>query len=380
MVFKNIHIIKDNNFFKAVYESFENNLPNQNFYVCWVSINDSRIFKTFNNILYTSLSNKNGILLTIETLKGFSFENIFLHDAEKYKIDFICLLKAKFKFKLYWFFYGYDLHSRLEEEKKLIFIDPFSSKVNVSLAIRKLLVTFKNWIVYLFAYRRLSFVSFNQFAGIVDFFCFWNEYDYKLLIENYQTNAQFKYFIYYGLLPNLNKINNHVSKNNLLINHNASVYGNHVTIFKKLFHLNITDKIICPINYGDSKNGITIMKFGVGYFSENIHFITEYLEKDKYFDIISNIKVAIFGHRRQEGAANIFALIYFGAKVFLRNDNSVLKWLKDRGFICFSFEDELNSLNDLEQLDDGSAAINRNLYLEYFDSSLEFGVFKKLVV
>ncbi|MBK6732482.1 MAG: hypothetical protein IPG60_16510 [Bacteroidetes bacterium] len=71
---------------------------------------------------------------------------------------------------------------------------------------------------------------------------------------------------------------------------------------------------------------------------------------DEYYALISNVPVAIFGHRRQEAAGNIFYLIGKGVKIFLRNDNNMISWFRDRGFIVYSFEDNLSSINDLRPL------------------------------
>jgi hypothetical protein len=48
------------------------------------------------------------------------------------------------------------------------------------------------------------------------------------------------------------------------------------------------------------------------------------------------------GHLRQQAFANLIALFYFGAKIFLRDKNPLLRTFRDWGLRVFSVESDLN--------------------------------------
>ena len=94
--------------------------------------------------------------------------------------------------------------------------------------------------------------------------------------------------------------------------------------------------------------------------------LTEYLDSDAYFQLIDKSAAAIFGHRRQSGAGNIFYLLARGVKVFLREENSIIKYLKDKGVKVFSIEEDLKTYEDLKQLPKEIQEENKRLVLKEF--------------
>jgi hypothetical protein len=377
-MYKNLHLIFNDKFFDPAYQAFEKYYPGDNLFLCLTSIKDDKIYSQHNNILYSSLGTFKGLELAIKTFERYLFRNIFIHNADNLKIDYVLHLKRHYSFKIYWIFFGADLHGVLEDMGRLDALDN-NKLINKETGFLTKAKGGYQVVLRMLIYKKMYNYSFSEFCRAVDYFCFWNEFDYKLLNDNFNTQATFKNFFYLGLLPQPTLFDYAIAKNKILVNHNASPYGNHQTILSRLKSLNVTDEIICPISYGDIKNAKKIKKIGSTLFKENIIFIENFLSKDEYFELVSSAKVAIFGHRRQEAGANIFAMILNGSKVFLRNDNSVLSWLKLRGFICFSFEDDLNSIKDLSPLDQESISKNKALYSNYFSSSCELSMFEELI-
>ena len=379
----NLHLIHDDKFFLPAFTAFEKNYPKQNIYLCLTSISDKKIYTKNKNVLYVSLSTIKGVFKTEKFLKYYDISNVFVHNADKQKINFAIDFKIKFNAKIYWIFFGADLYSRLIEESKYQAFDEISivpKKRNTPK--NRLINNLKNFsqkISYLYLFGNMPNHNFVNFCEQVNFFCFWNENDYDLLINNYKTDAKYKNFLYFDLLPNSQIVLNNSLKNKILINHNASTYGNHKTLMDRLSQLGTTDQIICPLSYGNDRVKREVSAYGQTLFDKNIHILTDFMPKDAYFGILSEVKVAIFGHRRQEAGANIFAMLLFGAKVFLRNDNNMLNWLKKRGFVCFSFENDLNFVDDLTPLDYESILLNQTLYKKYFSKEVEIRVFKNLI-
>ena len=59
------------------------------------------------------------------------------------------------------------------------------------------------------------------------------------------------------------------------------------------------------------------------------------------------MNASIYGQHRQEGGGNIIQAFRSGTKVFLREDNNLLQLYRDWGLKVFSFENDLNSIEDL---------------------------------
>lgn len=186
---------------------------------------------------------------------------------------------------------------------------------------------------------------------MIDYFCFWNYEDYLLLQKKYKTNIKFKYFTYQAKYRG-DDLNNIVSfqpvskKKMILINHQASVSANHLTVVNRIAKLDTLNeyKKLVPLSYGfDSIRKLVIKKCSKVFHEQFIPLLS-YMPKEEYFKLICDSSVAIIGSKRQEAAGNIIFLLKSGVKVFLRNDNNLLAYYRKRGYIIFSFEDDLNTL------------------------------------
>jgi hypothetical protein len=375
----NLHLIHNDKFFLPAFTAFENNYPNQNLYLCLTSINDKTVYTRDKNVLYVSLLTIQGVRKVKKFLKNHHIYNILVHNADNQKINFALDFKNKYNCRIYWIFFGADLYARLIEDNKYQAFDQITISKEHKIPIRKNVINLFQNLSYIYLFGKLPNNKFDHFCKNVDFFCFWNENDYNLLTSNYKTNAKYKNFLYFDLLPNVQTISKSTLKNKILINHSASAYGNHKTVLDRLFQLGCNDEIICPLSYGNENIKKEIEAHAQTLFGNKVRVLKDFMPKDAYFEILSQVKVAFFGHRRQEAGANIFAMLLFGAKVFLRNDNNMLAWLKKRGFICFSFENDFNSIEDLNPLDHKAIVLNQELYVKYFSKEVEIEIFKNLI-
>ena len=93
---------------------------------------------------------------------------------------------------------------------------------------------------------------------------------------------------------------------------------------------------------------------------------------NEYNNFLDSIPVAIFGTMRQEAAGNIMRLLKSGTKVYFREKNPLFQYYKEKGFIVFSFERELNDITDLQclseegQLHNMQVAENMRVFYEDF--------------
>lgn len=113
----------------------------------------------------------------------------------------------------------------------------------------------------------------------------------------------------------------------ILIGNSATETNQHIEIldyFSKYKNENI--KIICPLSYGDEQYGAKVKAYGEKIFKEKFVALTHYMDKNEYFAIISNTKVAMFNNNRQQAMGNINIALAMGCKVFIRSDTAM--WSK----------------------------------------------------
>ena len=66
--------------------------------------------------------------------------------------------------------------------------------------------------------------------------------------------------------------------------------------------------------------------------------ILDYIEKEKYIELLSTCTVGIFNNNRQQAMGNINILLYLGKKLYLRTDVSMWDVYQERGYDIFSVE------------------------------------------
>ncbi len=370
-----LHLCFDGNFVTQSYQTFNKYYPNKNLFLVNKDSNKFKVIKDkehFHGIPFI----KNNFELIKRRCDNCGVDTILLHGLSR---TFVNLLEYLFSFrtyKVYWIFWGYELYVSLAQLDKYQLVDekasPFSLRTYMypnkwNLMLRKLL--------------RKQVISEVLMKAIpyIDYFCFWNYADYKLLQDNFHTNIKYKFFMYSSLEKNacdiLLQSELPIKRHNtLLINHQASVTGNHNSIMERIVAIdkgNIYEKIF-PLSYGSSYIRKDVLKKGELLFGEKFNPILRYMPQSEYFALINTIEVAIIGSRRQEAAGNIINLLSNGTKVFLREDNNLLQYYREKGFIIYSYEKDLNSLADLqpltlkEQLHNRECRIKNRVYNEQF--------------
>ncbi|MDE5645748.1 MAG: hypothetical protein K2I45_08925, partial [Muribaculaceae bacterium] len=117
------------------------------------------------------------------------------------------------------------------------------------------------------------------------------------------------------------------------------------------------------------------LRIGKLMFGEKFRPILGYMPQSEYFDMLDKVDVAVFGQRRQEASGNIIQLLRNGVKVFLRNDNNLLYYYRDKGYLIFSFEDDLKDMKSLEALSIEDQQHNRDCFMRnrlYYDKFMPF--------
>lgn len=221
--------------------------------------------------------------------------------------------------------------------------------------------------------------AFEFLIGKIDYFCFWNKFDFDLMNKYYHTNMEFRFFSYGGVqkAADLNNILFPLEERStsvIMVNHQASQTGNHGTLMRKIKEIdssNLYVKLV-PLSYGSVGIKQNVQKLGKKLFNDKFEPLMTYMALDEYNKKLASVDIAFFGQHRQEAAGNIIQLLRNGVKVFLRNDNSLLNYYRSLGYLVYSFEDDFNSINDLKSLSITEKQHNRDCYLSHINYFEDF--------
>lgn len=330
----NLHLLYDKKFAKSQISVFEKYHPGNSLYVLTRG-DDLTGLDNYNVMLLSGLS-RSSLVDIKKRCKG-KIENVFVYNAT----DVHCIMAIHFKrvcrCRIYWLFFGSDLYDNLYLKFNYRLLDDDNKSVT-KYVINKLKMI-KHWPL------------FKRFAANADFFCFWNIYDYELLKKYVKTNATFKYYTHglaFSLDDSYSNKNNDDSELIVQINHSASWDGNHLTILKKIAEIDPERKLklLIPLSYG-KKQVVKEVENYVESEKLNAEILNNFLPMENYFNLIGRVKVAIYGHHRQEGGGNIIEAFKNGTKLYLRDDNNLLRLYRDWGLKVFSFERDLNCIEDL---------------------------------
>lgn len=349
----NLHLCLDGNFIQQAIDAFEQFYPKDNLFIMF---NTSKKGKYRDDIfLYRYELDDPDILMKIQHIcYRYTIKHVVIHALVSLYYPILIQLKEKklYDGQVFWIFWGYELYNALGEIGTYKLIDNMSifswltyiAPTPLSRIIKKVLG------------KNLRSEYLKKSLPYIDYFCTWFSYDFELLNKYFDSNLKFKYFKY--LSPYKDTVQNDKisfcskEKDLIMVNHQASLTGNYITLFRKLKSLKgIEDFTICtPLSYGSKYIRKNVLRLGKRDFGLKYVPLLKLFPVDEYNKFLDSIPVAIFGALRQEAAGNIMRLLRSGTKVFLRDGNPLLSYYREKGFIIFSFERDLNSLEDLQPL------------------------------
>ena len=150
---------------------------------------------------------------------------------------------------------------------------------------------------------------------------------------------------------------------NILVGNSATHTNNHLEIFEKLAAFkNRNIMIYCPLSYGTpANNADCIAKFGKEMFGDKFIPLLEFMPFEKYLELLGQIDIAVFAHKRQQAMGNTITLLGLGKKVYMRND--VTPWSLFTGLGVNIFDIEQLDINPLGEDD---ARKNKEIISDYF--------------
>ena len=365
----NIHLADDEKFIPRFIKRFEKFNLNNYYVLLNLKSNNYSDFENCN--ILTGKRKAKDISEKIEKLISNSEEEVklYVHFLDSFKAEVLnILINNNDNFKIYWIFFGGDLYSKLRLYKNYKLFDE-ETKIKQPLSLLK----FKQE-VYQLLNKNIERKVFHNVIKEIDYFCFWNPHDYELLKLNFNTKAKFKPFLYDHVLPVTEDVKSLKKENSgiILVNHSASSAGNHLTILQSLNKPELKSnikKIIVPLSYGPThiKNGV--IKYGNEFFQEQFFPLIDFIEKEKYYELLKSVDVAFFGHRRQQGGFNIFQLLTMGTKVYLRKENNLSLYFEEKGIKIGVFDENIKPENLENDLTPEEKKRNRDIILQLFSES-----------
>lgn len=149
---------------------------------------------------------------------------------------------------------------------------------------------------------------------------------------------------------------------NILVGNSADPTNNHLEVFEKLKLYKDEDiKIIVPLSYGDQSYARQVIKAGNAIFGSKFQALTYFMPFENYLNLLSEIDIAIFNHKRQQAFSNIITLLGLGKKVFIRKESTLNGVFKEYGLTVF----DSNNI-DLQPLGEIIKEQNINNVKHYF--------------
>lgn len=166
---------------------------------------------------------------------------------------------------------------------------------------------------------------------------------------------------------------------NILIGNSSFFINNHIEAFTKIEILDIKNsKIFCPLSYGNFENIEIVKEYGNKKFGKNFYPLCSFMNVNDYKNIIKSCSIVVMNHLNQQALGNICIAMWFGAKIFLNNQNLIYQFFKQEGAFIFS-TDELNDKVDLKRLNIKEIVANRKILLKHWSRESSLNKTKNLI-
>lgn len=257
---------------------------------------------------------------------------IILHGLFRGRIILLLYIQRRLLKKCYWVIWGKDLYVYN------------TNKRNIAWSIKELIrrPVIKN-IGHLVTYVRGDAALAQKWYGAI------GKYEECII---YPSNLYSDYDI-------MNAEKKHI---NIQVGNSADPSNEHIEIFNMLYEFRDKNiKIYVPLSYGDKSNSKTVIKSGQEMFRDKFVPLTDFMPFESYLEFLSNIDIAIFNHKRQQGMGNAITLLGLGKKIYMQDGISSWDVFKELDIKVF----DINKLS-VDRLDPDTAESNRNKVKAYF--------------
>lgn len=342
----------ENQKFTAPYIDFVNNNFNQKDHLFLIIVNNiNEKVISGENVKKVTKDLKSLFLILIYMYR---FKKIFLHGLFIRKVVLILFLQPWLIKKSNWIVWGGDLYEY---------------------RIRKVKIKSR---IYEFC-RRVVIKNFGEITTLT-------KGDYLLAKKWYNVKGKYYHGVYINpiKIEFLRSLKFSDMKDNKTINiqlgNSASPNNKHfegLNLLKKFKNENI--KIYCPLSYGDSKYAQTVKNYGNEILGERFKPLLDFLNPQEYAKFLATIDIAVFNNDRQQGLGNIFALLYLGKKVYIRDDISTWEYLKKQlNLKIYNYKD-IKRQDYLEFINVEESETNKEKVRLLFDQNYIKKVWEKII-
>ena len=334
-----LHLVEEEKFLSKAIQLFEDTFPGQNVFLVGTKEPKSNPILPkgrTTQIIYQKTGTK-AYKDAFVTYTG-SAELLFFHNLYKtYKLELDTLIPHGKK--LVFFLWGAELYGLCNKIDNLLPLTKknYFGQLPFSVYLRK----------QVFAkYKRDYYWS--KFKKLIK-----NKVNYTLtnitedisLLNTYAPNKAKKgWFTYFSVGEDWHLLHTSDVKNNILIGNSSSETNNHFDAFQLLENKNISDrKLYIPLNYGDPRYRELVIADAEKSFGGQAEPLLDFMSLDAYYKIVQSCSVLLMNHTRQQAFNTIMLAIAAGCKVFLREENTILKCLIREGFWVYSIQNDFQS-------------------------------------
>jgi dTDP-N-acetylfucosamine:lipid II N-acetylfucosaminyltransferase len=162
----------------------------------------------------------------------------------------------------------------------------------------------------------------------------------------------------------------------VLVGNSTDPHNNHIEAFEILNNSNLNPLKVCSLlsygKYEQYKN--VVIEVGTKHFGDKFLAITQFLELNKYLEIIDELDFIIFNHDRAEATGATIQLLSLAKPIFFNPISPAYQSLKRRGYIVFDIY-ELEKFRNIESVD---LRKNRELLIKEYSIEVLNSFYKNL--
>lgn len=322
------HIVIDDKFTDSAYDQFETTVPRQSTYFL---VPSSHKIKYIKRTVIQKISINS--YLDLHFIKYISrYHIIIFHSLTKFNQELAIRLK-KYPIKKIWVGMGYDYYDLIYKDNAKLLLP----------ATRKIFLSGKKDDTSSELLLRKEYLK-KKAVSTIDLFCPVLSNEYSMVRNVFPKNFQFPQYAFWNYC-NISKLFNNIPKaintsGYTLLGNSATPTNNHLDIILSLPEYFFRHrKILSPLNYGQDWYADVITKVAKSILGRNFQAIHNFLPFQQYIDIISKCNTVIMNHIRQQATGNVYAMLFMGAAVFLRQENPLYKFCQDNKLTVFSVQD-----------------------------------------
>ena len=259
--------------------------------------------------------------------------------------------------KLIWIFYGFEifelhryknsllLTETLKHFEKSSAVEKSKSKIFSLDKIKSFINSYSNHKII--SKRELPIISLIRKINVVAHFIY---DDYNEYIKPINSKIKYLDWNYMGSLD-LEHTNEEQNKEprktlNILLGNSGSFFNNHfdgLNIIEKSIDKNVIESIVVPLNYSAEPEYIKQLDaYGKKKFGEKFKSVLNLMTPTEYYNLLSQIDIAVFCNIRSKAAANINWLLLNGTPIFMHEKSTLYKSYTQNNFILYKLEELFN--------------------------------------